>query len=257
MRWAFAIWVLFCSQIAFAGTLDEARGLLEDGKFDAAIEIALAESTPEGLVLAAESLSTKVMLGYAERPNKSAKQARKWAEDAVEALPNSQEAQVQLALAYGFETRTSSPFRAWRKNLPKKTLEAIETVRANYPDDPRGEALLGAWHLGVVRKAGAKTGLKMFGATEDAGIKAYEIALSESPLDIVIASNYAVTLLGLDAEKYLPRASEIMAFIAAIPSRNAVEADIKNRILKIAGLTHDKEALRLAVEDMLDGAKKD
>ena len=134
---------------AFASALDDARTLLEDRKFDQAIELARADGSPEGLVLAAETLSTKVMLGYKDDANDRAKQARKWAETAQDKLPRSQEAMVQYALAYGIEARTSSTFRAWRKKLPQKTLAVIDAFRAAYPDEPRGDALLGGWHLGI------------------------------------------------------------------------------------------------------------
>lgn len=245
--------IFFFGQIAFASTLEEARAKLITGEYDAAIDMALALDTPKGLMLAAETLSAKVMLGYVDDANSEAKRARKWAEDALEAMPTSKEAHIQYALAYGFETRTSSPFRAWRKKLPKKTLAAIEDCRTKYPEDPRGDALLGAWHLGIVRKAGAKNGEKWFEASEDLGIKWYESARKAAPNDIVIASNFAVTLLGLDAEKHITRSSEIMAAIANMPTKTAVDEDIKMRVAKLKATTNDMDALNAAVTEMLDG----
>lgn len=245
--------VFMFAHVAFASSIEDARAKLITGEYDAAIDMALALDTPDGLMLAAETLSAKVMLGYVDDANDEAKKARKWAEDALEAMPTSQEAHIQFALAYGFETRTSSPFRAWRKKLPKKTLRAIEDCRTKYPDDPRGDALLGAWHLGIVRKAGAKNGKNWFGASEAEGIKWYESAHKAAPNDIVIASNYAVTLLGLDAEKYVTRSSEIMAAIADMPSKTAVDEDIKKRIAKLNATTGDMDALNAAVTEMLDG----
>lgn len=252
MRWAFVISFLLWGQMAFAGSLPEARELLTAGKYDAAIEMALAEETPEGLVLAAETLSAKVMLGYVDDHHKSAKRARKWAEDAAEALPNSQEAQVQFALAYGFETRTSSPFRAWRKKLPKKTRAAIERIRETYPDDPRGDALLGAWHLGIVRKAGVKRGESMFGANEAEGITAYEKAITAAPEDIVIASNYAVTILAMDTEQYFDRGTNVLKHITSIDPKNAVEAEIQTRMRALLSLVDDKDVFAQTVLALVD-----
>lgn len=253
-KFALIIFAVFSTvHAASASTLEEARTQLITGEYDRAIAIALELDTPEGLMLAAETLSAKVMLGYVDDANDSAKQARKWAEDALDALPDSQEAHVQFALAYGFETRTSSPFRAWRKKLPKKTLSAIEACRTKYPKDPRGDALLGAWHLGIVRKAGAKRGQSWFEATEEDGIKWYEKARRAAPQDIIIASNFAVTLLGLDPEKYIDQAGAIMTDIANMPANNAVEQDVKARIVNLNALTHDMDALKEAVSLMLDG----
>lgn len=252
MRWAVVIWAMMWGQLAFAGSLPEARALLNAGEYDGAIAMALMENSPEGLVLAAETLSAKVMLGYVDDHNKSAKKARKWAEKAAEALPNSQEAKVQFALAYGFETRTSSPFRAWRKKLPKKTLAAIKAIRETYPDDPRGDALLGAWHLGIVRKAGAKRGESMFGANEASGLDAYEKAIAATPSDIVIASNYAVTILAMDTEKYFNRGTELLNHIISVEPKNAVDTEIQTRMQALLQLADDKEAFTAAVVALVD-----
>lgn len=252
MRWAVVISFMLWGQLAFAGSLPEARNLLNTGQYDAAIEMALELESPEGLVLAAETLSAKVMLGYVDDHNDSAKQARKWAKDAAEALPNSQEAQVQFAVAYGFEARTSSPFRAWRKKLPKKTLAVIDRLRRHYPDDPRGDALLGAWHLGIVRKAGAERGKRMFGADEAAGIAGYEKALAGAPNDIVIGSNYAVTILALDTEKYFDRGTGVLKHVVLTESKNAVETDIQKRMEALLKLSNDRDVFAASVVALVD-----
>lgn len=242
-----------CASFALAGPIEDARETFLAGDYDAAIAMALLTNSPEGLTLAAEVLSAKVMLGYVDDPNDSAKQARKWAEKAVKTAPDSREARIQYALAYGFETRTSSPFRAWRKKLPKKTRRAIDYCRKHYPADPRADALLGAWHLGIIRAAGEKNGKKWFEASEDAGMKYYESALKAAPQDIIIASNYAVTLLGLDTDRHLARATEVMQAIAVMPTNNTVETDVKSRIEKLNSKTGDLEALKAAVTKMLEG----
>lgn len=231
--------------------------MFKNGEYDIAIEMAKEDGSPEGLILAAETLSAKVMLGYVDDAKDSAKQARKWAQQALDAAPESQEARVQYALAYGFETRSSSPFRAWRKNLPDKTLEAIEEIVRLYPDDARGPALLGAWHLGIIRKAGAKNGRKWYDASEEAGVAGYEAALKSAPDDIVIGSNYAVTILALDADKYFERAEDALTHIMSLPARNAVDAEIQKRIRGLLVNSDDKKALQATVLELLDGTTAD
>lgn len=237
---------------ALAGSLADARTLFIIGEYDAAIQMAIAEDTPEGLTLAAEILSAKVMLGYVEDHNKSAKQAKKWAEKAMKTDPNSQEARVQFALAYGFETRTSSPFTAWRKSLPKKTMAAIDVVRTYFPDDPRGDALLGAWHLGIVRKAGSKRAKSMFDAEVKLGIDGYEAALAAAPDDVVIGSNYAVTILAIDTEKYFDRGVEILRHIVSLPPQNAVDRDIQARMQALLSFSEDRDLLTHAVKVLIN-----
>ena len=253
---SFGFWAL-TALVWFSGhgselALSDARTLLVEGEYDQAITQASALQTPEGLVLASESLSAKVMLGYVDSPRKQAKQARKWAEDALEMEPDSQEARVQFALAYGFETRSSSPFRAWRKKLPQKTLTAIEEVRARYPDDPRGDALLGAWHLGIVRKTGDENGKKWFGASEADGIHYYDMALAAAPNDIVIAANYALILLAIDQDRHMERAAEMIRQLVTLSPQNATETEVQSRMGSLLDYT-DMDDLRQRVETLLDG----
>lgn len=238
---------------AYSSSADDARALFEQGDYDAAISMAIDLKTAEGLTLAAESMSAKVMLGYVEDANDSAKTARKWAEKAVKKAPNSQEAQVQYALAYGFETRTSSPFRAWRKKLPEKTLKTIEAYRAEYPDDPRGDALLGAWHLGIVRKTGKDDGKGWYGASEEDGIKYYQSAMDAAPDNIVIASNFGVTLLSVDMDAHFDKATELLTTVSGMQPRNAVDVDVQKRVVRLLEASQDRGALKDAVDELLDG----
>ncbi len=232
-----------------------ARSELLSGNYDTAIMLGEDMGTAEGLSLAAETLSAKVMLGYVDDPKDSAKRARKLAAKALKLDGSSREAHVQFALAYGFETQSSSPFRAWRKKLPQKTLSAIETVRAKYPDEPRGEALLGAWHLGIIRKAGAKRGAKMFEASEEAGMRHYELAIDQSPNDIVILSNYTATLLAIDAARHHEKAKRLLLHIFETPSSNAIDQDVKSRMLQFKPHLEDPKTLMMLAEQLLDGER--
>ncbi len=244
---------LFFMQSAFSAPLHEARALLENGQFDQAISLARADGTPQGLVLASETLSTKVMLGYTDNANDNAQLAREWAEEAKDIMPGSQEAMVQYALAYGIEARTSSTFRAWRKKLPQKSREIIDTYRAAYPDDPRGDALLGGWHLGIVLKAGEKNGAKWYDADTQTGLQFYEAALENSSHDILIVSNFVITLLALDNELYAQRASALIENINAATAKNALERDIQSRMSLLKDLMKDKDAVTAAAIKMLEG----
>jgi len=233
--------------------LSNARENLLSGEYDRAIEMGETMATAGGLSLAAESLSAKIMLGYVEDPKDSAKRARKLAGKALKLDSSSKEAHIQYALAYGFETQSSSPFRAWRKKLPQKTRAAIDVVRTKYPDEARGDALLGAWHLGIVRKAGAKRGAKMFDATELAGMEHYELALNKAPSDIIILSNYAAVLLCIDSERHHHRTAALLTRIFDAPASNAVEDDVKSRMLQFKPHLDDPKQLMMLAEKLLDG----
>lgn len=251
------IWAtLAFSFLAFANTpLIDARSQLLSGQYDTAISMGETMGTAEGFSLAAETLSAKVMLGYTENAKDSAKRARKLAKKALELDSSSQEAHVQYALAYGFETQSSSPFRAWRKNLPKKTLNAITDVREKFPEDPRGDALLGAWHLGIVRKAGEKRAENMFDANEISGIDHYEAALARTPEDIIILSNFAAVLLSIDADRHHDKTILLLNRIFEAPANNAIEEDVKSRMMRFQPHLSDPMTLMKLAEMLLDGER--
>ncbi|NNE57467.1 MAG: hypothetical protein HKN36_05110 [Hellea sp.] len=234
-------------------TFADARALLLAGEYDSAISLGEAMGTADGLTLAAESISAKVLLGYVDDRKDEAKRARKLAAKALEMDQTSHEALVQYALAYGFEAQASSQFRAWRKKLPKKTRKAIDEVRQRFPDDPRGDALLGAWHLGIIREAGEEQAQDMFEANEVDGIQYYELALIKRPDDIIILSNYTASLLSLDASRHEKKAAALLQRIYEAPTANAVEIDVKTRMEQFRPHLENPEKLTELAETLLDG----
>lgn len=237
--------------------VEKARHLFVQGEYQDALLENEGDESPAALTLQAEILSGMVMLGLVDTPNKTSKRARKLAYDAHQANPVSQEAFLQYVLAYGFETRTSSPIKAWRKKLPQKTLALIQSYQAAYPDDPRGEALLGAWHLGIVRKTGDKRAKKWFDASETEGITAYRSAHSAAPNDIVIGSNFGVTLLSVNLDKYYDQAISMLEAIMQIPARTGIERDVQDRVRLVLLHKNNRSDLAKAVDDLLDGTLVD
>ena len=245
---------------AFAGDesdkLIDARQLYDTGKYDQAIALLEDEETAEALSLTAEIISAKVMLGYFEKPRKAATRARKLADKARELAPDLPEVHVQYALARGFETQSSSPFRAWRKNLIPKSKKAIKKVQADSPDDPRGDALMGAWHLGIVRKAGHGRADDLFNATEEDGIRFYEASLEKAPADLIILSNFTAVLMSIDAEKHLERGMALLKRIDKAEPKNAVEKEVKAKLVEMVAHSDDPEKLK-ALADALLGDEND
>jgi len=215
----------------FAQTPDTA-GWAEavSGDYDAAIKLGDAAKTADGYVVAASALIAKILTLKSDDIKGDAKNARDYAEDALELEPDNAEALLQYAVAYGIVARASSDFTAWRKNMPQKTLIATDAAQAAYPNDARVDALRGSWHLGVVRKAGAKRGADMFGADEATGIAAFEQAVTRAPDDITVNMNYALSALAMDPIKYGSRAKDILTRFSGRTS----DVDIERVYLKWA-----------------------
>ncbi len=237
--------------------IEKLRTLFNQGDYKAAIKGGKDIGTADGLSLASESMSAQVLLGQVAKRRKTATKARKLAQKALKKDPGSREAIVQYALSRGFETQSSSPMRVWRKGLIKKSKEAIIAVQDNYPEDPRGDALMGAWHLGIVRRAGEERALDWFNATEAEGIKLYESSLIKRPDDIIILANFATALLAIDSERHKEKALALSERAYQAKASTSLEKDVQTRLEKLKPLFDNPEALKDMAESILDDENDD
>lgn len=216
-------------------------------------------STSAALTLRAESMSARVMLGLTDEPHDLAGKARKIAEQALRLDPSNTEARIQYALAYGFEARSAGIFKAWRKKLPEKCKVAIDQAYAAAPDDARTSALIGAWHLGLVHKAGDRRAETMFGATLADGIKYYDAAIAMAPDDIIILGNYAISLLGIDASAHKDKAKILILALQSAKPRDATDAEVQRRMVNLLPALDgtNPDALLHAVEAWMNDPVED
>ncbi|WP_409433049.1 hypothetical protein ACJ3XI_00720 [Litorimonas sp. RW-G-Af-16] len=195
---------LCCAPLAAANELQTpygfAQSLIVEGEYQSASHAAASANTADSFALAAEALLSEVMLGLATDNKDQAKDARDLAEAALKLQPDHQNARLQYAIADGFITRETGNVSAWMKKLPQKTYAIVQDYRADFPDDARGDALLGAWHLAVVSKAGEKNAQKWFGASVADGQLLYNAALSKDANNVIVNVNYAFALLALSDE---------------------------------------------------------
>lgn len=247
---AYVLW----SGPAFAGSYTQAQELLNSGDYRAAQSTAQALDTGPGYALAAQAILAEIMLGKADNIKNRADEAVTLAEKAVALSPDDYDANVQYALAFGVKTRLSSVITAWRKKYPEKTFEMIEALRSRYPNTARGDALLGAWHLAVVRKAGEGRAEKMYGASVERGIAAYEKALIIGQQDhILIASNYAAALYVIDPERFGQKAEALLKDVARSQGVTQLDRDLKARLAGIQRGFASPEQAQKQAEDFLDG----
>lgn len=245
--------LMFTAAPAWANSAAEVRGLITSGEYETARVTAENLATAEGYALAAESLSAQILLGEVDKLNKRSKQARELAEMALALDPEHYNAQLQYALSDGFVTRTSNNLTAWRKKLPMKTLGKIGTFRQAYPEDPRGMALEAAWHMGVMRKAGVKNGKKWFGASLTEGERLYAQARAIAPNDIIIATNYAMSLLVLDVERYGPKIQPLLEGIAAMPAQDDLYRKVQGKAATVLAAYGDDKQVKKLAGRFLDG----
>lgn len=237
--------------------VEHLRSLFNQGEYKSAIRAGKDLGSAQGLSLASESMSAQVLLGHVSKRRKTATKARKLAQKALKMDPGSHEAVVQYALSRGFETQSSSPMRVWRKGLIKKSKDAIIEVQEKFPEDPRGDALMGAWHLGIVRRAGEERALDWFDATESDGIMYYEKSLLRRPDDIIILANFSTALLAIDSERHRDKAKALAERAYAANPSISLEEDVQTRLRKLKPLFDDPNALKEMAESILDDENDD
>lgn len=235
--------------------VDAVQTLIQSGQYVQAYEAALNLQSADALALGAESLARQVMLGEVKELKKTSKAARDLAEQALILDPNHQNARLQYVITDGFVARLTGNVSAWMKKLPQKSFEQIEIYRATFPNDARGDALLGAWHLAIVRKAGNGNAEKWFDASTVRGQALYETALISRPNDPVIALNYAFGLIALDTDDFSDW-EKVRSLLMRVQTMPATD-DLNRKVIEKAtgALSHfdDKDTLRDYVEAFLDG----
>jgi len=232
-----------------------AQNLMRQGQYEQAQELAESLQTADGYALAAEALARSVMLGEAKKLKKTSKLARRHAQMALELNPSLQNARLQYVVTDGFIARLTGNVSAWMKKLPQKSFEKIEEYRAEFPQDVRGDALLGAWHLAIVRKAGNKNAQDWFGANVSEGRRLYQKSLNVTPDDPVVLLNYAFALIALDSDDFSDR-QEVMMLLTQCASLNPVDdlgRKLINHAMRALELREDLDELQAYAEGFLDG----
>ncbi|MGB3455159.1 MAG: hypothetical protein WBG08_11385 [Litorimonas sp.] len=240
--------LLFCLVAMPAQASDAARALLDDGAYEQARSNALAADTVDGLNIAAETMAAEIMLMRVDDAKDHARDAIRIAEEALDRDPDNVQALFLRALHTGFRTRSSSPLGIVMGGWIGKTMDAIEAFENAAPGDPRGDALRGAWHLGIVRAAGDGR----FGASLEEGLARYDAAVAARPDDIVVMGNYAFSLIVMDDPALLPRARTLLAQIEATDPRDATEAETRDRMLRLSDVIDDPDALRERAQGLLN-----
>lgn len=231
------------------------RAQMLAGEYETAYVQAETLTTADGYALAAECLLSEVMLGEAEKNKKLSKRARDLAVKALHIDPAHQNARLQYAIADGFVTREAGDMSAWIKKLPQKTEAIVQDYRRAFPDDPRGDALLGAWNLAIARKAEDKNAQKWFGASIAQGRDLFLAARAKAPDDPTIGVSYALALIGLQDDD-MPTTDEARAILVEMD--RATPTDHMGRTMQAYGREalkrlDDRDAARAYAEMFLDG----
>jgi hypothetical protein len=252
MRFALAALVLCAAPMAVAEAPGSPNAAYAAGFYLAAADAALARGGAADL-----SLATRALLAECVRVGRGAQQmqlidkAMATARAALAANPQSVDARMQLAMAIGLKGRRISAVEAMRAGYAKEGRKLVEEALASAPEEAWAHALMGGWHMEVIRRAGPMA--RAMGASESKGVAAFERARTLAPKDAAIAMHFAVGLLGVNAKKYAAQADALFAAAEAAPPGDAFQTQMRAEAIKLrAVLKKDgPEAANRAAEVLL------
>lgn len=220
---------------------DTARDAYEDGAFLQAAARAEAEGGAAGHALAARALLAEVVIGDPADIDALIGRAEANARRALTQDADNTEARLQLAVAIGMKGRRATVAEAMRKGYAREGRALVQAALRDAPDEAWAHALEGGWNLEVVRRGG-RVGAAYFGANVAAGRAAFDRARALAPDDALIAYQYAVALLELDAERYGADAARLLHVARTCRPTDAFEARVKAKAAQVAAALDDRGA---------------
>lgn len=195
---------LLLAQPAGAATpLARAESLYREGALSKAAELARAAGGANGHSLAAKATLVDALWRAPEA--QQAALLDQVVEDATRALeldPELVEAHLQLAIALGRLGDLEDPISAHVKGYASEGKRHLDEALELAPNDPWAHALVGIWHLQLVRRAGAGLAEELYGAREDEGLAHCRDALALAPKEPNLGFGCALSLLQLDSDAY-------------------------------------------------------
>jgi hypothetical protein len=214
-----------------------ARAAYENGRWSEAAELAKKNGESADFSLAARAALAACIVGGADCAA-MIEAAQRDAQEALRRDRGNVEARLQLALALGMKGRRATVAEAVTKGYAVRGRTLLAEAMTRAPNEPWAHALVGAWHLEVLRRGG-RSGALMYGASLTHGLAAFEKARTLAPSDGAIALQFAVALLELDARLYAPRAGTLLAAAAAAPTPDAFALHVQREAQRLGAVLAD------------------
>ena len=223
---ALVVWALAISpgaaQIIDAPSL--AYQAFKDGRFEEAAKLGSAGGSAEDLSIAAAARMAEGRFYLAGDERIAAlNQAQALARRAIRLEPGHVRAHMVLAVALGAASREMGLWDAYFSNNAEIGRREIDQCLTLSGESARARALIGEWHLEVVRRGGAEFAHMLYGADIEQGIAAFEQAMAQSPDDPIIPAEFGLALIALQDDTYLPRAAHALNQALALTPRDAYE----------------------------------
>ena len=233
----FRTYLTIVSMFLLAGTagaqsIEDARAVYAEGRFMEAADLARVLDTSEGYALAANSLA---IYGYYIAPDSEKeglfRRAEEFARKAIRLDAANPEAHLQLAHAMGRHAQVIGMLEALSEDYASQVRDAIQEALRLDPDAAAAHLSLGAWHAGAVSAGGFLAGL-LYGANEEDALAQFERALELAPQEKIVLLEYALGLLGLDADDNRGKARDLLERAITLPSNDAHDRIIHRKAVE-------------------------
>lgn len=214
---------------AAAEDLPEARALYRAGEMDEAAAIARSLGSAVAYALAAKATLVQALEASDSEREALLERAAKDAGKALELDPRNVEARLQLAAVLGRLAQGEDPLTAHMRGYAQDGKQLLDQALALAPQDAQANALLGMWHLQVVRYAGEGLAESLYGATEETGLDYCAKATALAPQDLSVRFGCALSRVQVDPERFRRSALQDLAQVARLPPRDAADRLIQNK----------------------------
>ena len=194
----------------------------DEGRYDDAVTLGVTDGSAAALVLVARARLAKIDLGLSDNHKADAKAAMRDAEKAMELDPANAEAHLMKVAALGMLARGMSKMKSFRKGMAGKSRKHIEAALELDPDSAWAQAMLGMWHLEIVRRGG-KFGARVTGANAKKGAAECAQAMQSERYDAGMGTQCGLALL-ICTEDFADQAKATLQQ-ASLSSQNGVDYD--------------------------------
>lgn len=209
--------------------------LYAQGHYQEAMRQGEDSHTAEGLAIAARAALADAMT----RPEPCLSCIKRAEEDARGAIAldgRIADGHVWLATSLGYEARLEGVVQASWKNSPAKAKAQLDAALADDPDNAYALAALGGWNAEIVRVGGAFLAGKVYDASLDKGLALFDRADRDAPRNVAVHYQIALSLAGLDAERYRPRIESELETAIQGPPQTVYEKFVASRAQELLAL---------------------
>jgi hypothetical protein len=202
--------------------------LYDQGKYEQAVAAGVAENDAKGLAVAARAeLAGELMRD--EPCMECLERAAAFAQRSIDADPKLAEGHIYLAVTLGYEARIIGTIRARFKGFAERAKTEIDSAIADDPKDAWAWAALGGWNIEVVHGGGKTLAKWLYGASVQDGLEDFKKSFAADPDNLVLRSQYAITLAAYDEERFHSEIASALATAATAKPRTAYETFAQSR----------------------------